>query len=80
MRNTEKKKNSIIRFFGAVAVLCFLLFLIQGCSMAQPGETAAEGHRRHVRNRRIAQQQLMEDIDKVLLYDGPSKLSTRRIP
>ena len=47
---------------------------------AQLGETEAEGRRRHLRNQRLNQQQLMADIDKVLLLDKPSKLTERRIP
>ena len=47
---------------------------------AQLGETEAEGRRRHLRNRRLNQQQLMADIDKVMLLDKPSKLTERRIP
>lgn len=47
---------------------------------AQLGETEAQGRRRHIRNARINQQQLMADIDKVLLLDKPSKLTDKRIP
>jgi hypothetical protein len=46
---------------------------------AQLGETEAEGRRRHLRNKRLNQQQLMEDIDAFLLLDEPSRLTTRRI-
>lgn len=55
-----------------------LIFWLNGCS--QPGETVAEGHRRHIRNVRINQQELNQDIDKALLFDEPSKLSDKRIP
>jgi hypothetical protein len=47
---------------------------------AQLGETEAEGHRRHLRNERINQQELMSDIDMVLLFNEPSKLTDKRIP
>jgi hypothetical protein len=47
---------------------------------AQLGETEAEAHRRHLRVSRINRQQLMDDIDKVLLLDKPSKLTDKRIP
>ena len=61
--------------------LCTLVFLSYGCgSYAQLGETEAEGRRRHLRNARINRQQLMEDIDKVMLMDKPSKLTDKRIP
>ena len=61
-----------------VVVLCVLVFLPCGCG--QLGETEAEGRRRHLRNMRINQQELMEDIDRALLIDKPSKLSDKRIP
>jgi len=52
-----------------------------GCSsVSQPGETAAEGRRRHDRVARINQQEMMSDIDKTLLLDKPSKLTDKRIP
>ncbi|MGB2862024.1 MAG: hypothetical protein WBC05_01755 [Sedimentisphaerales bacterium] len=63
-----------------VVILLVLVFMPFGCSFSQPGETAAEGHRRHQRVARINQQELMADIDKVLLLDKPSKLTDRRIP
>ncbi|MHC4574481.1 MAG: hypothetical protein ACYS76_10185 [Planctomycetota bacterium] len=47
---------------------------------AQLGETEAEGRRRHLRNERINQQQLMADLDKFWLLDKPSKLTEKRIP
>ena len=59
-------------------VLCALVFLLYGCE--QPGETAAKGHRRHLRNLSINQQSLMSDIDRALLFDRPSKLTDKRIP
>jgi hypothetical protein len=62
-------------------ILCALVLLPCGCAFfEQPGETAAEGHRRHLRNLRINQQEMMEDIDKVLLMDRPSRLTDKRIP
>jgi hypothetical protein len=62
-------------------LLCTLVFWLGGCSLIeQPGETAAEGHRRHLRNLTINQQNLMSDIDRALLIDKPSTLSDKRIP
>ena len=61
-------------------ILLVLVFMLFGCSSSQPGETAAEGHRRHQRVSRINQQEMMADIDKVLLLDKPSKLIDKRIP
>ena len=60
--------------------LWILIFLPCGCSSAQPGETAAEGRRRHDRVARINQQEMMADIDKALLLDKPSRLTDKRIP
>jgi hypothetical protein len=60
-----------------VIVYCALIFLLCGCG--QLGETEAEGHRRHLRNIRLNQQELMEDIDKAFLIDKPSKLTDKRI-
>jgi len=60
--------------------LCALVFLPSGCSFQQPGETVAEGDRRHKRIVRINQQGMMADIDRVLLLDKPSRLTDKRIP
>lgn len=63
-------------------VLCTALFCLSGCSgfWAQPGETAAEGHRRHKRNLRINNQEMMQDVDNVMLFNEPSTLTNNRIP
>jgi hypothetical protein len=47
---------------------------------AQMGETAAEGHRRHIRNHRLGRQMMMEDIDTLFHFDQPSKLSEWTAP
>jgi hypothetical protein len=47
---------------------------------AQLGETEAEGRRRHLRNERINQQELMHDLDYALLMDRPSRLTAREVP
>jgi len=60
--------------------LWILVFLPYGCSFSQPGETAAEGRRRHDRVARIDQQEMMADIDRVLMLDRPSRLTDKRIP
>ena len=59
-------------------VLCAVIFHLAGC--AQPGETQAEGYRRHKRVSRINQQQMTEDIDKIMLWDKPTRLSDDRVP
>ena len=76
------KRVSISVFKMTLAViLLVLVFVPFGCSsFSQPGETAAEGHRRHQRMARINQQEMMADIDAVLLTDEPSKLTDKRIP
>jgi len=61
-------------------ILCALIFLPCACRCEQLGETAAEGHRRHKRVLRINQQELIEDVDRVLLLDQPSRLTDKRIP
>jgi hypothetical protein len=64
-----------------VAALLVLVFIPFGCSsFSQPGETIAEGHRRHLRTARINQQELMADIDTALMFDEPSRLTDKRIP
>jgi hypothetical protein len=64
-----------------VCVLWVLAFLPCGCgSYGRPGETAAEGRRRHDRVARINQQEMLDDIDKALLLDKPSTLTDKRIP
>jgi hypothetical protein len=63
-----------------VVALFVLVSMPFGCSSTQPGETAAEGRRRHDRVLRINQQEMMADIDNTLLLDEPSKLTDKRIP
>ncbi|MCK5225403.1 MAG: hypothetical protein KAQ89_01660 [Planctomycetes bacterium] len=64
--------------FGVV--LCVLVVLPFGCTVAQPGETKAEGRRRHIRNSDICHVEMIQDIDKAMLWDKPSKLSDKKIP
>ena len=76
--------KSINYFFSKIVLTVIVLvfvFLPCGCSSyEQMGETTAEGRRRHIRNQRINQQQLMADLDKFMLADKPSKLTDKRIP
>ena len=60
-----------------VIILCAFI-LLSGCS--QPGETTAEGKRRHIRNARLNRQELNSDLDTLFYLDRPSKLSDKRIP
>lgn len=74
------KSISICKMILIIALLVFF-FMPLGCnSFSQPGETAAEGHRRHQRTARINQQEAMADIDTVLILDKPSRLTEKRIP
>jgi hypothetical protein len=73
------KSISICKIILAV-IFCVLAFLPLGCSSEQLGETTTEGSRRHKRVLSINQSELMSDIDKVLLFDQPSKLTDKRIP
>ena len=76
------KSASFIAFRAILTVIVFVfVFLPCGCSSyEQMGETAAEGRRRHIRNSRLNQQQLMADLDAFWLLDKPSKLTDKRIP
>ena len=76
------KSASFIAFRAILTVIVFVfVFLPCGCnSYEQMGETAAEGRRRHIRNSRLNQQQLMADLDAFWLLDKPSKLTDKRIP
>lgn len=79
----EMMKSVSVSVFKVIlaVILLVLVFVPFGCSsFSQPGETAAEGHRRHQRMARINQQELMADIDLVLMLDKPSKLTDKRIP
>jgi len=73
-------KNALVLMLLGI-VLCVLIFWLGGCRYsAQPGETVAEGHRRHLRNLSINRQTMMEDIDAVMLFERPSRLSEKKIP
>ncbi len=65
-------------FLLLAVLLCTATFWLGGCE--QPGETMAKGHRRHLRNLSINQQNFNSDVDRVLLFDKPSTLSDKRIP
>jgi hypothetical protein len=76
MRNVSVYVSNVI----LVIATLFLVFIPFGCNFSQPGETVAEGSRRHQRTIRINQQEMMSDIDATLLLDRPSRLDDRRIP
>ncbi|MHC4396603.1 MAG: hypothetical protein ACYS1A_13200 [Planctomycetota bacterium] len=73
-------KNAVVSTILGI-LLCVMLLVLVGCGpYDQLGETTAEGHRRHKRVFRINRQEMMTDIDKVFLFDQPSKLTERKIP
>ncbi len=82
------KRNKMVKSiscFVAKVILTVIMFVFVflpcGCSSyEQMGETAAEGRRRHKRNLRLNQQQLMADLDMFWLVDKPSRLTDKRIP
>ncbi len=78
--NLVLRSKLLCRVVLAIVLFVFV-FLPCGCrSYEQPGETAAEGRRRHQRALRINQQQMMADLDTLMLLDKPSKLTDKRIP
>jgi hypothetical protein len=76
----SKMKNSSVSVCKVILTVFFCAAVLWFVGCAQPGETTAEGHRRHLRKLRIDNQQMMEDIDTVMLTDQPSKLSDKRLP
>lgn len=72
-------KRVCIGFTLVLLLVCFVLTLT-GCNTDQMGETAAEGHRRHIRLIRLQKQQMMEDIDAFLMLDKPSVRAERTLP
>jgi len=87
MKNIKKLKNEKLTvrdfalcLFTFLFTLCGLILLLGGCCCDQPGETTAEGRRRHERALCINQQEMMADIDRTLLLDRPSRLTDLRMP
>jgi hypothetical protein len=58
--------------------LSAVIVLSSGCS--HPGKTNAEVHRDHVRTMQTNQQELMQDLDRAVLIDKPSRLTDKKIP
>jgi hypothetical protein len=63
-------------------VLCALVFWLGGCGeyLARPGETEAEGHRRHLRILSINHQEMIQDIDRAIFWDKQSRASDITLP
>ncbi len=76
----ERRRTFRLRLFTFAAGLYVCMLLLAGCTTRQPGETAAEVHRKHHRVGSLNSQMMMADIDKFLLLDKPSMLTDRRIP
>jgi len=63
-----------------ILLLAIILFST-GCGFFnQPGKTAQEVHREHLRILRVNNQQMMWDVDRLLGFDQPSKLTERKLP
>ena len=75
----EGRRNFRLRLL-TLGVGLYLVTLLAGCATRQPGVTAAEVHRRHVRMNSMNVQMMMQDIDHFLLLDRPSMLTDRRLP
>ena len=67
------------RLFALVIVLSAFVLIPSGCGR-QLGETKAEARRRHIRNDRIARDAMMADVDAIMMWDSPTKLTGKRIP
>ena len=76
----QRRKGLRVGLFLFALGLCLCAGLLSGCTAQQPGETAREVHRRHLRTLRLNSQMMMSDIDKFLLLDKPSMLTDKRIP
>ena len=74
-----KMKNKLVHL--CLVMLLSMAFCVCGCSstIIGQGETAAEGHRRHLRQLELARQGIADDFDAVLLTDQPTRLSDKRI-
>jgi hypothetical protein len=71
-----------LRALVLALILGALVVLSCGCGSwwTYPGETAAEGNRRHKRVVKNNFEEMRADIDTVLLLDRPSMLTDKRLP
>jgi outer membrane lipopolysaccharide assembly protein LptE/RlpB len=73
------KNRIIVSLLGIV--LLALVTMSTGCGFFdQQGKTAEEVNRDHIRMLRVNNEQMMEDIDRTLLLDKPSKLTEKQLP
>jgi len=64
-----------------MVLLLALVLFSTGCGLFdQPGKTAQEVHREHLRELRVNNQQMMRDVDRWLGFDQPSMLTERKLP
>lgn len=83
VKNTEQGMSRFnLRALALAVLLGALIVLSSGCGSwwTYPGETAAEGSRRHKRVVRSNFEMMRADIDTVLLLDRPSMLTDKRLP
>jgi hypothetical protein len=82
LTQVSEKRDRIMKKVLISVIWGVMLYVLaagmSGC--AQPGETTAEGHRRHQRVVSIEAKDMARDTDRLLLTDEPSKLSDRRAP
>jgi hypothetical protein len=75
------KENAMRTRLILTILLSAIILFSTGCAFfSQPGKTAQEVHREHLRVLRVNNQQMMRDIDRLLGFDQPSKLSDRELP
>jgi hypothetical protein len=77
------KRSAIVLNVISKMIICITLLAIAGCKSScwtQPGETAAEGDRRHKQVLSTNQQSLSGDIDRAFLFDKPSQATPLRTP
>ena len=69
------------QFVLAILLLAVIVFST-GCAgfWDQPGMTAQEVHREHLRILRVNNQQMLRDIDRLLGFDQPSRLTEMKLP
>ena len=70
---------SAIRFCVAGLMLLSIALVAGGCGSCT-GETVAERGLRHRRVFRVNNNQIMDDIDRILMLDKPHGLSKYRLP
>lgn len=74
--------NTNLGFLTRTSWLCILAAVAMfsvGCWMGAPGETSRQVHQRHVDVLKTNMLQVQDDVDAVMLFDRPSKLSDKVI-